>query len=467
MNFAQAAVTPNMTLTTNGMAAYDKTGSKLLDLFYNIGSARNNPGIAKTFMGAFGENKLLATKCLFWARDVRGGAGERKVFRDLIQTMELVDPEAVVKNIHLIAEYGRADDLLELQTPMCRREALKLFAEKIRQGEGLFCKWAPRKGPDAVALTKTLGVSPKQYRKMIVAGSKTVEQQMCANDWNNIEYGKLPSIAAARYQKAFGRHDEAGYAAYKEALVSGEAKINASTIFPHDVVKSAMSGDPAVANAQWEALPNYVGDHKILPISDVSDSMTCSAGGGSTRCLDVSVALGLYLASKNTGVFKDLICTFHTTPELFKVEGDLAVKARQLYDAPWGGSTNFAATFDLILRKAKENNVAREDMPEVLVCLSDMGFNQAQGNMSGFTAIQMAKQKYIDANYKLPILVMWNLNSDQNGQPACASENGVIMISGFSPYIMKAVLACDFDKITPEAMMLEVLNSPRYEAITV
>jgi hypothetical protein len=455
-----------LTETTNGAGAYDHTGSKLVDLFFNIGSARNNQdGIVQTFLAAFGHNKLLAMKCLFWARDVRGGAGERQTFRHLMQVLENIDLTSVLKNMKLVPEFGRYDDLLVFKAPQARAAALKVFADAISVGNGLACKWAPRKGPDAVALTKQLGLSPKQYRKLIVQGSNTVEQKLCAKEFDQIEYSKLPSIAAARYQQTFNRHDLARYNEYKEMLKTGAATINATAIFPHTVIRSAESGDAAVADAQWKALPNYVGDCKVLPVSDVSGSMECKAGGNTT-CMDVSIALGLYLAEKNTGPFKDLICTFHSTPEFVKPEGDLLTKVTQLRYAPWGGSTNIQKTFELILNTAINGKCLQEDMPEYIVILSDMQFNDSDRRF-GPTTMDMIRGMYAAARYKCPTLVFWNLNGSYGNQPSTATENGVVMVSGFSPAIMKAVLAADFSSITPESMMLSVLNSERYEGVTV
>jgi hypothetical protein len=131
--FAQAVNAPSMITTTNGMGAFDKTGSKILDLFYNVGSSRNNPDISQTFLAALGENPLLAMKCLFWARDARGGAGERKVPRDLFSLLEQVNPSVVVKNLHLIPTYGRFDDLLVFKVPAIRREAYNIIANTIMQ----------------------------------------------------------------------------------------------------------------------------------------------------------------------------------------------------------------------------------------------------------------------------------------------------------------------------------------------
>lgn len=459
----------NMTTTTNGMPAYKVTKS-LTDLFFGIGAARNNPGIVDQFIDVFKDSPLLALKCLFWVRDVRGGAGERKVFRDIMGALETHSPDIVVKNIHLVPEYGRFDDLLVFSTPAVREAAMKVFAEAITSGNGLAAKWAPReksaKKKDAFDLMRVLGMSSKQYRKTIAAMTKVVETNMCAKDWTGIEYDHVPSVASARYQAAFGRNDPTGYTKFKESLKSGTTKINASSIFPHDVIRGGKSGDWDVADAQWKALPNYMNDKKILPISDVSGSMCCPASG-SVTCMDVSVALGLYCSEKNTGPFKDLIVTFSSTPTLERMTGRLEDRVSQCSDMPWGGSTDFAATFDLILRHAINNNVPAKDMPEVLICFSDMQFDEADDSNSGFTAVKMAKNKFNQYGYKTPLLVFWNLNGSYGNKPSSNQEDGVVLVSGFSPAIMKSVLACDFDNITPEAMVLSVLNSDRYAAVTI
>jgi hypothetical protein len=152
---------------------------------------------------------------------------------------------------------------------------------------------------------------------------------------------------------------------------------------------------------------------------------------------------------------------------LITVEGDLATKFAQLQQANWGGSTNIQATFELILNLAKKNNSPQEDMPEIVVILSDMQFNQASGDHFNESALDMIKRKYAEAGYKCPGLVFWNLNGEYGNSPSSKEEQGVVMVSGFSPTIMKAVLACDFDKISPEAMMLEVLMSDRYAEVVV
>jgi hypothetical protein len=318
----------------------------------------------------------------------------------------------------------------------------------------------PRKGEDAVALRTFLGWSPKYYRKRLVELTKVVETQMCDKNWNAINFEHVPSLAMARYGKAFDRNAPTQFAAYKNKLETGEAKINASAVYPYDVVKSLKAGNDQLANAQWNALPNFIGDASVLPMVDVSGSMTCRAGGmKEMSCLDIAISLSMYCADKNTGAFKDLFLTFSTNTKFNHLKGNLAAKYRQLSNANWDMSTNLEGAFREILRVATTNKVAPEEMPKVLLILSDMQFNSA--TTYNDSAIEMIRRKYAEANYQMPAIVFWNLNSYDN-VPVRFDENGTALVSGFSPAIMKSVLESNYEDMTPEAMMLKAVSSDRY-----
>ena len=62
--------------------------------------------------------------------------------------------------------------------------------------------WTPRKGPIAAEVRAFFGMTPKQYRKQLVAMTKVVETQMCAKDWDNINFNHVPSQASRLYKKA-------------------------------------------------------------------------------------------------------------------------------------------------------------------------------------------------------------------------------------------------------------------------
>jgi hypothetical protein len=459
-------VVPN-THTTNGMPAFTTTGDALVNLFYTIGASRNNPEQAvRQFVAAFAEDKLIASKIAFWARDIRGGAGEREVFRKILAYLSKHNPEIVRENLDLVPEFGRWDDLFVIEKgTKARKEAMEMFAIAIQNGNGLACKWAPRKGEEAVELRQTLGLTPKGYRKTIVNGSNTVEQLMCAKDWNSIEFGKLPSVASARYQKAFGRNAQEKYAKYIDALQKGEAKINAAAVYPYDIIKSLKMGNAAVAVEQWKALPNYMGDAKILAMVDVSGSMSCAAGAkmGNVSCLDVALSLGLYCADKLTGPFKDTFLTFSSSPELLHIKGDLREKMDQMNRSKWDMSTNISAAFSTILAHAVRNKVSAEDMPETLVILSDMQFDRCAAFPG--SALTNVRKQYQAAGYEMPKIVFWNINATYGNTPCTVNDQGVILVSGFSPALFKQILSAK--EFSPYAMMMEVIGQDRYAKVVV
>ena len=73
----------DMTMTENGAATYRTTGSDCLDLFAAAGALRraDDEEIIIRFVRAYTEDPDIAMRILFYARDVRGGLGERRIFR--------------------------------------------------------------------------------------------------------------------------------------------------------------------------------------------------------------------------------------------------------------------------------------------------------------------------------------------------------------------------------------------------
>ena len=466
--FASAVQTsPAEVFTNNGMVTFDHSGDELTTLFFAIGASRGKDLTAQ-FERAFQDDPLLALRVLFWARDVRGGAGERDTFRKLLVKLVELHPDTARKVLSFVSEYGRWDDLAVLENTGLEPDVLSIIAEALRSENSLCAKWTPRKGTFANKLRKFMGLDPKTYRKLLVNLTKVVETPMCAREWDTINYDHIPSVAAARYQKAFNRHDPIRYSEYKEGLKSGSNKINASAVYPYDVIKSVGNGDTDVALAQWEALPNYLGDDKIIPMVDVSGSMTAKVGGStSLTCMDISVSLGLYIADKQKGAFKDLFLTFNTNSRIELLRGDLFSKLTQLRCADWGGSTNLESAYAEILRIATKNKVAPEDMPKFLIIFSDMEFNSATSNRSGkrVRAQDLAAERFAEVGYQLPKIVYWNLAARAGNVPVKFDENGTALVSGFSPSIMKSILAAkQFD---PRSIMLETLNSERYLPITI
>jgi hypothetical protein len=476
MNTFVNAVQNQEARTENGMKARKNTKNAVVDLFYKIGGSRGK-NIIPDFSAALVENPELAIRVALWARDVRGGAGEREIFRQILKYLETSNPVLVEMVLPKVPELGRWDDLLEFNTNEFKVKAFDVIGDALRSKNGLCAKWMPRKGQLAVELRNALGMSPKQYRKTLVNLTKVVESQMCAKDWNNINFSHVPSLATSRYKKAFYRNAAEKYAEYVASLVKGDdpkVKVNAGAVYPYDVLKGVINTfgyNTAGFNKtqldlvikQWEALPNYVGDASILPLVDVSGSMTCKAGGHSsksqTTCLDVAISLGLYLAEKNTGVFKDTFLTFSGSPELLHLKGNVVEKSVQMVRSTWAMNTNLHAAMQKILQTAKNGNVPQEDMPKMLLILSDMQFDAC--TRFDDSAQEMIARKFEEAGYDVPLIVFWNLNASSNA-PVKYDTRGVALVSGFSPSIVKAVLSAEMDNFTPEGIMMKTIMNERY-----
>jgi len=472
MNTFVNAVINQEARTENGMKAHKSTANPCVDLFFNIGAMRGKD-VIPAFVSAYVHDPVAAIRIALWARDVRGGAGERKIFRDILKYMETNDPESAKRIVSRIPELGRWDDMLVANGPI-KDYSFSLIQSALMDGNGLAAKWMPRKGKEAVELREFLHWSPKYYRKTLVNLTKVVESQMCAKDWDNINFNHVPSVASSRYKKAFSRNTEK-YKEWTAALVSTDpevaksVKVNAGAVYPYDVLKGVINHygryDQSNLNhiiAQWDALPNYVGDANILPLVDVSGSMTCPVGQNSkssTTCLDVAVSLGLYLADKNTGKFKDTFLTFSGDPELLHLKGNIVQKIEQMIKSKWNMNTDLHKAMDKILRTAIDGNVPQSEMPKILLILSDMQFDSCATYDD--SAMQMIERKYAESGYDVPKIVFWNLNSKDNA-PVKFDKSGTALVSGFSPSIVKAVLAGDMEDFTPEAIMNKTIMNERY-----
>lgn len=465
--------------TANGMKALKSTASNCVDLFFKIGASRGK-NIVPQFTAAYAEDMHVAMRIAQWARDVRGGAGERQLFRDILMYLDKHDPDAAVALIRKAPELGRWDDLLlPFTSNVVKDFAYAMIRDALTNGNGLCAKWMPRKGEQAAELRSYLGWTPKFYRKRLVELTNVVETAMCANKWDNINFNHVPSVASARYKKAFARHTPL-YKEWAAKLVSTDpkvketVKVNAGAVYPYDVLKGLISRyynaqyDKANLDhitAQWEALPNYVGDANILPLVDVSGSMSGAKAGGHNSssvvtCLDVAVSLGLYLADKNKGVFKDTFLTFSGRPELLHLKGNIVQKIDQMSRSAWDMNTDLHKAISKILEVAVDNKVPADEMPKMLLILSDMQFDSCA--RFDDSAMQMIKRKYKDAGYEVPAIVFWNLNAADN-VPVKFNTSGVALVSGFSPTIVKSVLSADMDQFSPESIMMKTIMNPRYD----
>lgn len=490
----------NVSRTENGALGYRTSGKELLDLNFAVSSMRNmnENQIENKFAKAFYEDKLLAVKWLFMARDAREGLGERRLFRVSMKFLEREQPEIAKAVIALVPEYGRWDDLWELLETSLKNEVVNLVKkqltkdmENMANGKpiSLCAKWMPSENTSsgktkrlAKIMRSSLELTPKKYRKMLSklrAYLNVVEIYMSKKEWNAIDYSAVPSRANLIYNAAFLRNDEERRREYLGKLEKGETKINAGVLFPHDIVHkySETSGwswstrvkstDDVALEQMWKALPDYVKDSgNTICVADGSGSMTIKVGGTQISALEVANALAIYFAERSSGQFKDNYITFSERPQLVDLSKGKSLREKIAIALMHNevASTNIEAVFDLILQTAINKNMTQEELPQNILIISDMEMNQAQGyrNSLNERLFQTIAKKYTNHGYKLPRLIFWNVNSRTNTIPVKENELGVALVSGFSPAIVKMVLS---NKTDPFECLLEQLNVERYDAV--
>lgn len=462
----------NQTLTENGAVTNASSLNPLLDFFSLAGAMRGNPqAAARLFEKAYLTDKVTAIRTLFYLRDVRGGQGERDVFVECFRKLNDTDQAVATKMLKHIPEYGRWDEVLQVVTDN-RQYAVELIRAQLEADEkamsegkavSLMAKWLPSENTSskktqslAHFLAKSLGLKPSQYRRKVVALRKYIkllEQKMSANQWGEVDYSKIPSQAGRKHVKAFRRHDESRYDSFLEKAKSGEAKMNANTLYTYEVFDTVRE-DSAAADAMWANLPDYTNGTDALVLADVSGSMT-------GRPMSVSVSLALYFAERNKGTFANKFMTFSEQPQVVSVIGEsLRQKLSMIENQEWGYNTNLERAFDTILAAAVASGQGNDGMPKVLYVISDMEFDQACANPNA-SIFDNAKANFQANGLELPHVVFWNVAAHQVQTPATKFDNRVTLISGLSQSTFKYAV----EGKTPEELMGEVVNSERYASI--
>ena len=481
----------NRTYTENGALTNESSLSDCLDLFATIGALRRQgeDEIIFRFLRAFAENRDLAMKTLFYARDVRGGLGERRVFRVILGWLAKNEPETLKKNIPYIAEFGRFDDLLCLLHTSCEDEAVRVIAEQLSadlislsKGEAvsLLAKWLPSENASAKAtretaryLMKKLGYSERKYRKVTVALRKQIriiENNLRERDYT-FDYSKQPSRAMKKYHDAFFRNDRERYVEFLNKVSSGEVKLNAEVLYPYELIlpyigryngfmRPITEDEKTYLNATWQSLPHFGGDENALAVVDTSGSMYWS---DPPLPAAVALSLGLYFAEHNKGAFHNHFIEFSTRPQLIELKGEtFADRLRHACSFNEIGDTNIEAVFDLVLNAAVRNHVPQEELPKKLVIISDMEFNYCVEG-ADITNFENARAKYAEHGYALPEVVFWNVESRNRNLPVTKTESGVALVSGCTPRLFEMV---EGNLSTPYELMLEILTAERYEMIS-
>lgn len=495
INSIQSVLNNQKVATENGALGYRTTGHELLDLNFSVASLRrhNEEEIAVRFVKAYFESPVLAVKWLFFARDARGGLGERRLFRVAMRALVEVNKDVARAVLGLVPEYGRYDDLWSLIGTELEGDVISLVRDQLAsdkqamdKGEpvSLLAKWMPSENtssPKTKALARTLrcalGMSSVSYRKLLSAMRKhidVVERKMSAGEWSKISYEAVPSRANLVYSSAFLRNDEKRRTAYLDSVARGESKINAGVLFPHDIVHKYCGSSYSIYGCHdealeelWKALPDLVnGDASTLVVADGSGSMCTRVDpSSSVTALNVANALAIYFAERSSGAFKDKYITFSSRPQLVDLGKMNSLREKLIVALAHDecSNTNIEATFNLILEAAVANKLSQEDMPKNILIISDMEFDHATCGNVNDTLFESIAKRYEEHGYALPRLVFWNVASRCGAIPVKENALGVALVSGFSVNVVKMVMSGELD---PYQCLVSTLEAPRYQAVS-
>ena len=493
----------NYAITENGAVTHKSTRSELLDMFAMGAAMRNrtDEDVILMFRNAFAENPTYALKCLFYIRDVRGGQGERRFFRVCMRDLAKTNTEAALRNLRHVPEFGRWDDLYVFVGTPVESAALNFMKEQLAldiqcKTPSLLAKWLKSENTSSAEsrrlaniTRKAMGMNHKQYRKVLStlrARINVLERLMSENRWDEIEFDKIPSKAGMIYKNAFARHDLEREQSVKEVQTYAEfakdttKKVNAKTLYPYECVDEAMknrhlplnSTQRLMTNKYWDNLADYFNGASFngLAVVDTSGSMTWNGG----TPIKVATSLGIYCAEKAKGPFAGHYISFSRNPRLVKVEGvDFVDKVDRIVRTDLCENTDIEKTFDMLLDTAISNHCSQADLPQNIVIISDMEFDQARGQRTynwqtgryetaknTDTLMEGIARKWRNAGYNMPHLIFWNVDARQNNIPMLG--NGPISyVSGFSPSIFETIMTGK----TGYDLMMEKLNSERYAVI--
>ena len=488
----------DMTYTENGAVTNKSSGSDCLDFFASIGGMRNRDeqDIIKYFIRAYAEDPDKAMKLLFYTRDIRGGLGERRIFRVILRWLAEYKSESVIINLPYIPEYGRYDDLLVLIGTRCEKNVIAMIKKQLTQdiealekGEevSLLAKWLPSvctSNKEAVRtakyLARSIGMSEAEYRKTLSklrAAIRIIETKLCKKEYD-FDYSKQCSKALYKYRKAFIRNDNERYMKYIEDVNAGKTKMNTSTLMPYELVEpylkrfmpnpwqtnrvQGLSAEETESlNTTWANLPDYGSDENMIAVIDTSGSMYWNETMPSPGA--VALSLGLYIAERNRGAFANHFIEFSFDAELIEIKGNTFAD-RLLYTAGLRkiANTDLEAVFETILATALKYNMPQSEMPAKLIIISDMEFDFCVTN-AGLTNFENAKKCYELHGYKLPEVIFWNVACRNRQVPVKKNEQGVALVSGCTPLLFEMTAG---GIVSPEAFMEKILSSERYKTIT-
>lgn len=514
MNTFTQAMIQVPTYTKNGAISLGTTLDPFVDGFFKAVQGTDNAHYMHLFDKCWNTNKEKALRLLLHIRDCRNGKGIKHLLVSIVGSR--LYSEYTKHLLKYIPEYGYWKDLLNVAEYIMNNSSraamqesseyvkiISLFATQLvsdyisymgNNRVSLCAKYAPSEGKYydkkmhiaediAIDLAKRVDSNPlfcdfdprhymSNYRNITSKLRKYIdisEVKFCDNDWESLDFSKMPSLCMKLHSGAFNKHCLEKWEEYLTAVKENKAKMNTKMIFPYEIVSEYIT-DNAFNNLEkpieyieilWNKLvlkhKNDMTIRKILPIIDVSGSMFVK----NALPLKNAVSLGLLMAEiHNKGSLGGGFFTFSSSPYFHKIEGEsLLEKIGNIINTEWGGSTDFVKTFKSMLDIMLRYNIPDSECPDAIICFSDMQFNES-GNWSK-TNYQMIKSLYEDNGYTMPMLWFWNLNGDTLDFPVSAEQDGTLLLSGFAPCLLDIILKGNFPN--PSSLVNEVLMSPRYD----
>jgi hypothetical protein len=522
MNKTKAGVKGSDVYTEEGV------GDQRVALFQMLVRGLEQRDVRKYIRSSTDEFKEDFVVMAFQTRDIRGGKGEKDLFYAMLDGIFVKWPELVEPVVNLIPEYGSWKDLVKLIvydfvdktiTTKVIRATAKLVKEQFEKDmvsdhPSLLAKWLPREDSKmklqakyfASILFPDIPEGPDRfcaYRKAIASINKkikTTEITMCGGKWVDLEPGKIPGRCMLKNRKAFFYQNRkakkdpsnedriACRDKFVEHLHKGGKVKGSDTVYPHEIVSkfhysyfSITEEEEKLLEAQWlairEATASAGGLRKVVPMCDFSGSM-----GGTP--MEVCMALGILISEINIETFRDYLITFDSTPKWISLKDckSLKEKVKETTKYGFGLSTDFQKACDLILTRLVECKVPVEDAPEDLLVFTDMGFDEACGlnthssytgnsyntvgkTKSWQTHCQMIRESFEKHGYKMPRIIIWNLRAEYKDFHAKADEEGVVLLSGWSPSILKAIQGNGVQNQTPYQAMRYILDDERYDKV--
>lgn len=440
------------------------------------------------FEKAYKEDKTLALKALFFMRDIQGGFGERRAFRIIIMYLAFKEPEVIRKYLELIPKFGRYDDLYSLFDTPLESDVINLFKKQIEIDKysakpSNLAKWLKSENTSSktskILGKKTrvaLGLSPKEYRVLLSNLRRKInilENKMSGNQWERIDYNKIPVNKCLKYKNAFIKHDKERFRSFLDVKINSrnltksttedtqyvEVETNAPYQIIDSLFKNINDNNLDIFNNLWALLPKYNPDNYGDFI--VVDAVSADGFKNNSKSYTVALSTILYTQQNNKKPFKDYYIHFKGNAKFARVQGNsLYERAVYMKEQRHSNPMDIISTVDLILFNLFKKEVYREQAPENILIITDNDVAELYEN-SDLVLNELKKWKI--AGYSIPKIIFWQIEGCKKPLGITQDVNGTVFAYGYSNLLFKLIL--QGKEITAEEYIVKSLNKERYNEI--